>query len=95
VINKKNVISEEFGSEKPEMSNFVEVEKFFGNGRFFYFGDNYYKDFIVPNKLRWTTITLLNDGNNIHNANLNNISEIQMPKYEIRNFDDIPISFTE
>ncbi len=60
------IISEEFGSEKPDENNY----RYFINkypGRTFYFiGDNTAKDFIVPHKLGWVTICIKDSGNNIH-----------------------------
>lgn len=61
------VISEEFGSEKPNANNFKYFEHKYGDSlNYVYIGDNVIKDFIAPNKLRWNTICLLDDGNNIH-----------------------------
>ena len=34
--------------------------------RYFYIGDNPQKDFITPNELGWTTIGLMDNGQNIH-----------------------------
>src|SRR5690606_20317114 len=51
----KIIISEEFGSTKPDERNFKaflmdEIDEYF------YVADNPKKDFIVPNKLGWTSI---------------------------------------
>ena len=59
------VISEEFGSEKPNLKNFEVFDKFNTIGKY-YIGDNTSKDFITPNILGWTTICLLDNGENIH-----------------------------
>lgn len=69
------VISEEFGSEKPELKNFTFFEKIFPNSNYFYIADNPKKDFIGPKKLGWTTICLLDNGRNIHKQNFNVASE--------------------
>lgn len=59
------VISEEFGSEKPNENNYL---NFTDNSidSYFYIADNTKKDFVTPNKLGWTTICLIDSGNNIH-----------------------------
>lgn len=59
------VISEEFGSEKPDERNFAVFSQF-NTKDYFYISDNVRKDFIAPNKLGWTTVCLLDDGANIH-----------------------------
>lgn len=59
------VISEEFGSEKPDERNFAVFSQF-NTRHYFYISDNVRKDFIAPNKLGWTTVCLLDDGANIH-----------------------------
>lgn len=64
------VVSEEFGSEKPDERNFAVFSQF-GTQRYFYISDNVKKDFIAPNKLGWTTVCLLDDGTNIHTQDFN------------------------
>lgn len=63
------VISEEFGSEKPDERNFRHFESKFGKGSYYYIGDNTSKDFITPNKLGWISVCLLDQGENIHKQN--------------------------
>jgi len=61
----KIVVSEEFGTTKPDERNY----KFFMDkacADYFYIADNPEKDFIAPNRLGWTTVCLLDRGNNIH-----------------------------
>lgn len=65
----KVVISEEFGSEKPDIRNYEAFYELNINGNFFYFGDNLLKDFITPNKLGWVTICIQDKGGNIHRQN--------------------------
>lgn len=61
------IISEEFGSEKPNLQNFLFFETTYGNDcHYIYVGDNLLKDFIAPNALGWTTIGLQDNGQNIH-----------------------------
>ena len=83
------LISEEFGSEKPEINNyrfFMSQENL--NNKYYYIGDNTNKDFISPNILGWTTICLLDNGRNIHKQNFNQNSQY-LPKHQIKNISDI------
>lgn len=64
------VISEEFGSTKPDKRNF-EVFSRFDTKQHFYISDNVSKDFIAPNQLGWTTVCLLDSGENIHPQDFN------------------------
>ena len=80
------IISEEFGSCKPALENYIFFEKKYPNKTFYYVGDNILKDFVTPNKLKWITVGV-NDINNynIHKQSFN-ISNEYLPKYWI---DDI------
>lgn len=60
------VISETFGSEKPDERNYRFFENKYPSCRFIYIADNFRKDFVTPNRLGWTTIGLVDDGRNIH-----------------------------
>lgn len=61
------IISEEFGSEKPDERNYRYFMYRYPNAMIFvYVGDNTQKDFITPNKLGWLTVGLLDQGRNIH-----------------------------
>lgn len=66
------IISEEFGSEKPNMKNFMSCVDFFNSKEtiFYYVGDNINKDFVSPNKLGWTSVCLKSKGFNIHDQNI-------------------------
>lgn len=59
------VISEEFGSEKPNKNNYLNFTDD-SIDSYYYIADNTKKDFITPNKLGWTTVCLIDSGNNIH-----------------------------
>jgi putative hydrolase of the HAD superfamily len=86
-IFDKIIISEEFGSEKPNENNylaFVEDDE----TEFFYIADNPKKDFITPNKLGWISICLLNKGINIHAQNFD-VSKEFLPKFIIKNLMDV------
>ena len=82
------VISEEFGSEKPNLENFKFFEKKFPNSNYTYVGDNINKDFIAPNQLNWDTICLLNNGKNIHSQNVL-LPDSYLPKKYIKNIIEI------
>jgi putative hydrolase of the HAD superfamily len=53
-----------------------------------YIADNTQKDFITPNKLGWTTICLLDKGQNIHKQNFE-LSNEYLPKFTINSFEEI------
>ena len=75
------VISEEFGSEKPDLRNYqVVMDGFPKRKRFLYVGDNPNKDFVAPNQLGWRTYCLKNDGRNIHGQDFS-LPEEYMPQH--------------
>lgn len=82
------IISEEFGSEKPNLENYKFFETKFPNSNFTYIGDNMNKDFIAPNELNWNTICLLDNGRNIHRQNLS-LPPLYLPKNYIKNILEI------
>jgi len=68
------IISEEFGTEKPHINNYMFFQKKYQDRNFWYFADNTIKDFIVPAKLGWNLVCVLNMGNNIHSQDINHNS---------------------
>lgn len=64
------IISQEFGSEKPDERNYLYFENKYRGKKFYFIGDNTSKDFIVPLKLGWVSICLRDNGRNIHSQNL-------------------------
>lgn len=78
----KVVISEEFGSMKPDEKNFKYFEEE-GIEEYFYIGDNTKKDFITPNKLDWISICLLDTGYNIHKQDFS-LAQDFLPKKRIK-----------
>jgi len=83
----KIVISEEFGTSKPEMRNyeaFIET----GINSYFYVGDNLRKDFISPNRLGWVTICLKDSGTNIHKQEKTYDSNAK-PKFFVKEISEI------
>jgi len=55
---------------------------------YYYIGDNFNKDFYAPNILGWTTIGVLNSGNNIHSQNHNQSSDY-LPKFLVDNLLEV------
>lgn len=61
------IISEEFGSEKPDENNFRYFETKYPKSDYYYVSDNTEKDFVAPRKMGWTSICLLEKENkNVH-----------------------------
>ena len=84
------VISEEFGSEKPNVENyshFMSAKKDV-DMKYYYVGDNLNKDFIPPNKLGWVTICLKDNGQNIHGQDFT-LEKEYLPKYTIDKISDL------
>ena len=91
-ISIKNIIiSEEFGSEKPSLLNYLYFESLYPGKDFFYIGDNVAKDFIAPNRLGWTTLCLLDNGKNIHKQSFQ-YPDLFLPQYKIRSLKEILFS---
>ncbi|PSR53995.1 HAD family hydrolase [Adhaeribacter arboris] len=80
------IISEEFGSEKPNERNFLFFEQKYPGKEFYYIGDNTAKDFIVPAKLGWYTVCLKSKGQNIHPQDL---SRKPIPTKIINSFKEL------
>ena len=80
------IISEEFGSEKPDSRNFIHFEAKYPGREFYFFGDNTSKDFIVPYALGWTTICIMDQGANIHRQDL---TRSPVPNHIILSFNEI------
>lgn len=76
------VISERFGSSKPNPANYQYFMEKIQAEEYWYIGDNVQKDFVAPNRLNWKTICLMDDGNNIHSQNVN-VDVIYQPQIQI------------
>lgn len=64
------IISQEMGTEKTDAQNFKYfTDKYPEYKKFYYIGDNTSKDFFWPNKMKWTTICIADDGRNKHKQN--------------------------
>ena len=66
LIHLPAYISEEYGSEKPDVLRFKKIMIDFPGDSYLYVGDNPKKDFLAPNSLGWKTFGLLGDERNIH-----------------------------
>ena len=86
------VISEEIGSTKPSIENFLAVENKFNAQTYYYIADNFKKDFIAPNNLGWITIGLMDNGLNVHHEHHLYIDDKYLPHQLIWSLDDITIS---
>ncbi|MBA3284850.1 MAG: HAD family hydrolase [Nitrosopumilus sp.] len=82
------IISEEFGSEKPDERNYLYFVNKYPGKEFYFFGDNTSKDFIVPIKLGWTLICIKNSGYSIH---LQDLDKLPILSDKISNFNEINI----
>lgn len=78
------VISEEFGSSKPDERNFRRFESKFPGRACAYVADNLAKDFVTPNRLGWTTVCLLDRGQNIHPQDFSAVAGEFLPRYRIQ-----------
>ena len=87
---KTVVISEEVNSEKPSENNFKMVMNSKHTENYIYIADNPNKDFITPNKLGWTSICLLDRGQNVHQQNFR-LSIDFLPQYLVNSFEEIII----
>jgi putative hydrolase of the HAD superfamily len=87
---KNIVISDEVNSEKPSEYNFKRVINNKHVQNYIYIADNPNKDFITPNKLGWTSICLMDRGQNIHKQNFNLPTDF-LPHYSINSFEEIII----
>jgi putative hydrolase of the HAD superfamily len=82
------IISEEFGSEKPDERNYRYFQNKYPDCEFYFFGDNMSKDFIAPARLGWITICLKNTGTHIH---AQTFAGQPYPALVITSFDEIQL----
>jgi putative hydrolase of the HAD superfamily len=83
------IISEEFGSEKPDERNFLHFVSKYPGKEFYYFGDNTRKDFMTPARLGWTTICVKDSGKNIHKQEFNGN---EIPQFVVTDFGDLTLT---
>jgi len=87
----KIIISEELGTEKPHLNNYLSVENAYPNHKYLYIADNLKKDFIQPNKLGWKSIGLVDSGLNIHHDAHLFSTKVYLPERFIFNLKEIEI----
>src|SRR5699024_9403983 len=83
----KIVVSEEFGSTKPDLKNF---QAFMGRDDFdyYYIANDTKKDFIAPNQLKWISICLLDQVEDIHQQDFD-LGEEKLPHYCVNNLREV------
>jgi len=89
---KSIIISEEVNSEKPSEYNYKLVMDDNQYDKYVYIADNPKKDFITPNKLGWTSVCLLDRGQNVHKQFFTNSNNFN-PHFIIKSFDEINIIY--
>jgi putative hydrolase of the HAD superfamily len=77
------IISEEFGSEKPAPRNYRYFENTFPGRTYAYVGDNLEKDFLAPNQLGWTTVAVVDSGQNTHPQRFDKVPPENLPHFLI------------
>lgn len=82
------IISEDFGSSKPDIKNYSYFQATERAAKYFYIADNPLKDFISPNLLGWETICLLDNGMNIHRQDFS-LPKEYLPKYRVASLTEI------
>ena len=84
------IISEEFGAEKTDKRPFQYfMNRYPAARKFYYIGDNTAKDFFWPNRLKWTTICIEDNGENIHKQKFDG-DKMHNPSIIIDDIFDIP-----
>ena len=85
------VISEEIGTEKPNVQNFELIEQKLEGNFYYYIADNLKKDFITPKKMGWKTIALIDNGKNIHHdSNIHRMEEY-CPEHFVFGYEEFKI----
>ena len=79
------IISEEFGSAKPDPRNYSYFMKRYPSGDFYFFGDNTARDFQAPLSFGWNCYCIKNNGHHIHPQTFND----QLPVKVFTTFDEI------
>lgn len=82
------IISEEFGSSKPDIRNFQFFMSKYPLASYAYIADNIAKDFVSPKLLGWLTVCLRDNGQNIHPQNID-VGKEYLPEITINNISEI------
>lgn len=81
-------ISDEVGYLKTAPYSFEKIMERYPDCEYMYVGDNPAKDFLVPNRLGWITVCLLDTGQNIHPQDFS-LPEEYLPKKTINNISEL------
>ena len=81
-------ISDEVGHLKTAPYSFEKIMATYPDCQYLYVGDNPAKDFLVPNRLGWITVCLLDTGQNIHPQDFS-LPEEYLPKKTINNISEL------
>ena len=81
-------ISDEVGHLKTAPYSFEKIIDTYPDCQYIYVGDNPAKDFLVPNQLRWMTVCLLDNGQNIHPQDYT-LPEEYLPQKTINNIGEL------
>lgn len=81
-------ISDEVGHLKTAPYSFEKIMERYPDCEYMYVGDNPAKDFLVPNRLGWITVCLLDTGQNIHPQDYT-LPEEYLPQKTINNIGEL------
>lgn len=84
------IISDEFGSAKPNERNYQFFMSKYPGKTYAYIGDNVAKDFVTPKSLGWQTICVKDNGQNIHSQNFG-LSDEYLPEITVNNIEEISV----
>ena len=82
------LISGDTGYEKPSPEPYLRIMERHPSSTYYYVGDNPSKDFVAPNRLGWTTICLLDNGQNIHPQDFS-LPQPMLPQHTISQITEI------
>lgn len=77
------IISEAFGSGKPNERNYRYFETRYPGCNYIYVGDNIQKDFVAPNRLGWTTCCIKDSAGQNVRWDTADLSQDHYPKYYV------------
>lgn len=81
-------ISDEVGHLKTTPYSFEKIMAAYPDCQYLYVGDNPAKDFLVPNRLGWMTVCVLDNGRNIHPQDYT-LPEEYLPQKTINNIGEL------
>lgn len=83
-------ISERFGHLKTDGQAFSDLMRRHGCDHYIYVGDNPAKDFRQPNLMGWTTVCLLDRGENINPQDFDRADVAELPNFKIQSLYELP-----